>query len=53
MTTESTAPEKKKLHPDVVAKIDRIHDKQQDELQTLEPLVIIKTERCTTCNELK
>jgi len=34
MTTESTPTEteKKKLHPDVVAKIDRIQDKQQDEL---------------------
>lgn len=28
-------------------------DKQQDELQTLEPLVIVRTEVCTTCNELK
>jgi hypothetical protein len=28
MTTESTAPEKKKLHPDVVAKIDRIQDRE-------------------------
>jgi hypothetical protein len=28
-------------------------DKQQDEGQTLEPLVIIKTERCTTCDQLK
>lgn len=28
-------------------------DKQQDELQAFEPLVIVRTERCTTCNELK
>ena len=28
-------------------------DKQQDELQTLEPLVIVRTEVCTTCDQLK
>ncbi len=32
MTTESTAPVKKKLHPQVVATIDRIQDKREDEL---------------------
>jgi hypothetical protein len=28
-------------------------DKQQDEGQTLEPLVIIRTEDCSTCTQLK
>ena len=32
MTTKSIPTEKKKLHPDVVAKIDRIQDKREDEL---------------------